>query len=99
MLRSSYTKEIIISFNKNQLIEKRYGKNLRSSKFLLIDYNKNKYYTCSTYSSKKTGIVFPLNKGVKETTEQSKSDKTILGLQCKKHVTMIKGKPYDVCTT
>jgi thiol-disulfide isomerase/thioredoxin len=98
---SEYFNEIKVAFNKDKVIERRFGdKSQTTYYFLHYDFNALKGYTCTVAESYKQALQFDFKEpsttvGPLINTEQ----KTIIDFPCEKGKVMINGKAKDIYYT
>ncbi|MCH3881329.1 MULTISPECIES: peroxiredoxin family protein [Tenacibaculum] len=96
---TSFIKELVITFNKNKLLEKRLGENLNLSKYLLLDYSEEKAYSYSDYSKRKKAVIKDFKLPTRDVTFHEGKKKEILGFSCQLSTVNRKGKNYNIYTT
>jgi peroxiredoxin len=98
--KSSYfIKEIVVAFNKDKIVERRFRNSTSTQHSTLYDFNEKKYYNCSASSSGKIAFSSNFSEPLHEASLQPRSNKTVLNLPCDQYITMVKGKPYKIYST
>lgn len=98
---SEYLSEIAIAFNKDNLVERRFGNKLTTTNnFSLLNYNTLKNYVCSVSQSTKRAI----QSDFKDPTVPVESilnsgPKTLFELPCEKGLVMVNNTPKEVLYT
>ncbi len=91
-----FIREIIVTLNKNKLIERTFYNDIHETKVKILDYQNNKHYKCSTnghaYSS------YFKNPEIKSTYLNHKTQ-TIAGIKCDQYTATIKGISFNLFTT
>lgn len=98
---SEYLSEITVAFNKDNLIERRFGSKLTSANnYSLCNYNTLKTYSCLVSQSTKRAIQSDF-KDPTSTVEPitNTESKTIFEFPCEKGLTMINNAPKEVLYT
>ncbi|MDN3619997.1 TlpA disulfide reductase family protein [Polaribacter undariae] len=93
-----YKKEIIVAFNKGKILEKSISNRFDYQMSTLLDYDKEKGYSC-VVTSTKNAIVSSFGKPKKEVQLKVGETKEILGFPCQVYTTKIKGKTVEILTT
>ncbi|SHF78140.1 hypothetical protein SAMN05443549_101324 [Flavobacterium fluvii] len=98
---SEYLSEITIAFNKDNMVERRFGNKLTTTNnFLLLNYNTLKTYGCSVSQSTKRAIQSDFkDPTVSVESIQNSDPKTLFELPCEKGLVMIHNTPKEVLYT
>ncbi|MCL7762982.1 TlpA family protein disulfide reductase [Polaribacter sp. Z014] len=96
---SYFKKEIIVIFNKDKLLEKRYSNSKNYDFSTLLDYDKELTYSLARSYTTKTGIINKFKNPVKDVILQEEEIENIIGIPCQVYETKIKGEIRKVYTT
>ena len=95
-----YFNEITVSFNKDNLIERKFGDKPRSPDvFTLYNYNTLKWYSCMALENNKKAIQFDFKEPNTAFEPAIKSSKVFFDYPCEKAVIMINNTPKEVYYT
>ncbi|MEO9571143.1 MAG: TlpA disulfide reductase family protein [Polaribacter sp.] len=95
----NYKKKIVVVFNKNKLIEKRFTNILNLEYFYIFDYNKEVSYNCRSYKNDKVAIKSKFRKGSTKVVLLDEPIENILGFPCQIYETTLKGEIKKIYTT
>lgn len=98
---SEFLSEIVIAFNKDIVIERRFGDKLKPfNNFGFLDYENKKGYNCSISTNSKSALEYNFkNPNTKVETSPTNDSKQILEFPCEKGTTMINNKPKEIFYT
>ena len=95
----NYKKKIVVVFNKDKFIEKRFTNILNLEYFYIFDYNKEISYNCRSYGNDKVAIKSKFRKGSRTTVLLDGKTENILGFPCQVYESIIKGEVKKTYTT
>jgi len=98
---AEYLSEITVAFNKDYLVERRFGNKLKAiNNFMLVDYNALKVYSCAAIGTNKKAIESEF-KAPEVSVESVKNSepKVFFDYQCEKGQVMINRQPKDIYYT
>ena len=96
---SRFKKEIVVTFNKNKLLEKALSPKKNVEYSFLFDYEDEIAYSILKYGSKKEAIKSKFKNPVKKTILKKNTEVTILGFPCQVSTIMVKSKLREIYTT
>lgn len=94
-----YKKEIVVIFNKNQLIEKNISENQKYELFSFFDYEDENYYKCRKFGKNKEAVKTKFRTSPRKIRSIENKVEDILGFPCQVYPIRIKGKTKNIYAT
>ncbi len=95
----AYIDEIVVNFNKKNLLVERVFKHKIDNNFKLFNYSEKKAYSCYTSSGRKLSTAYKFQEPKTETALQKGKQKKIAGITCDVSLVTQRGKSYEICHT
>ncbi|MEL1241237.1 TlpA family protein disulfide reductase [Flavobacterium flavipallidum] len=98
---AEFLSEIVIAFNKNTVIERRFGDKLKPfNNFGFLDYENKKGYNCSISTNSKNALSYDFkNPNTKVAISPTDNSKQILEFPCEKGTVIINNTPKEIFYT